>query len=276
MSDYRQEIAAWQQQRDAELRDPDGWLTLAGLFWLEKGRTTFGAGPTNAIRFPDEAAPRLGEFVVTDESVAVEIAPGVEVTYEGAYVNRLTIASSGMDGPVLAHGPLRWFVIRRDGRWAVRLRNREHPALAAFHSVECFSIDPIWRVEAKLVPHPAPLTIPVPTILGSVNQTPSPGILHFTVNGEAQTLIALGAVESPLSLIFADTTSGKETYGSGRFLTVPAPDEKGRTVIDFNRAYNPPCAFTPFATCPLPPAGNRLAIPITAGEKKLTRPAVVY
>ncbi|RLT35346.1 MAG: DUF1684 domain-containing protein [Chloroflexi bacterium] len=268
MAEYSEEIAAWQQQRDAELRDPDGWLSLAGLFWLETGRTSFGADPDNAISFPASAPPRLGEFLVTDESVAVEIAPGATVTYEAAEVTRLVMAGSGIDGPVLAHGPLRWFVIRRDGRWAVRLRDREHPALAAFHGVECFPIDPVWRVAARLVPHPVPVTIPVPTILGSINQTPSPGILHFTINGEAQTLVALGKAEQPLSLIFADATSGKETYGSGRFLTVDAPNADGWTVIDFNRAYNPPCAFTPFATCPLPPAGNRLATPITAGEKK--------
>jgi len=268
MTEYTQEIMTWRQQRDAELRDPDGWLTLAGLFWLERGHTSFGADPANAMRFPQGAAPHLGEFVVTDESVVVEVMPGVKVTCQSAEVTRLTMTGDGMDGPVLAYGPFRWFIIQRDGRWAVRLRNWEHPALAAFHGIDCFPIDPAWRVDAQLVPHPTPLTIPVPTILGSVNQTPSPGVLHFTVNGEEQTLIALGKMDQPLSLIFTDATSGKETYGSGRFLTVAAPDENGQTIIDFNRAYNPPCAFTPYATCPLPPVGNRLAIPITAGEKK--------
>ena len=268
MTAYRQEIAIWQQKRDAELRDPDGWLTLAGLFWLENGRSSFGAGPDNDLCFPDNAAPRLGEFVVTDESVVVEIASGVIVTCDGAEVTRLTVAGEGMDGPVLAYGSLRWFVIRRDDHWAVRLRDREHPALAAFHGVECFPVDRAWRLDAQLIPHPSPLTVAVPTILGSVNQTPSPGVLHFSVNGEKQTLIALSSAGHSLSLIFADATSGGETYGSGRFLTVAAPDAEGWTAIDFNRAYNPPCAFTPFATCPLPPAGNRLAIPIPAGEKK--------
>jgi len=268
MSDYRQEITAWQHKRDADLRDPDGWLTLAGLFWLEEGRNTFGADSANAICFPDNAAPLLGEFVVTDGRVVVEVAPGVEVTCGGAEVTRLTISSAEMDGPVLAYGSLRWFIIRRDGRWAVRLRDRAHPVLAAFYGVDYFPIDSTWRVDAQLIPHAKPLTIPVPTILGSVNQTSSPGILHFTINGEKQTLTALGKADRSLSLIFADATNGKETYGSGRFLTVAAPDADGQTVIDFNRAYNPPCAFTPFATCPLPPAGNRLAHAIPAGEKK--------
>lgn len=269
MTDYRQEIATWQQQRDADLRNPDGWLTLAGLFWLEPGRNTFGADPANMIRFPDKAPPRLGEFIVTHDNVVVEIVPGVRVTSARAEVTRQTMVGAGMDnGPVLAYGSLRWYIIRRDGRWAVRLRDQEHPALSAFHGVTCFPIDPVWRVEAQLIPHPAPVTIPVPTILGSVNQTSSPGTLHFSINGEKQSLIALGAAGRPLMLIFADATSSKETYGSGRFLAVDAPDGNGRTHIDFNRAYNPPCAFTPFATCPLPPAGNRLAIPITAGEKK--------
>jgi len=269
MTDYRHAIATWQQQRDADLRNPDGWLTLAGLFWLEPGRNTFGADDTNTICFPHKAAPHLGEFIVTDDSVLIEIAPGVSVTHAGVQVNRLDVTCGGADnGPALDYGPLRWFVIRRDGRWAVRLRDREHPALSAFHGVQCFPINPAWRVEAQLIPHTTPLVIPVPNILGSINQTPSLGVLHFSVNGEKQSLVALGAVDRPLFLIFADATSGKETYGSGRFLAVDAPDANGRTHIDFNRAYNPPCAFTPFATCPLPPAGNRLHIPITAGEKK--------
>lgn len=268
MSNFYEEITAWQQQRDAELRDPNGWLTLAGLYWLEPGRNSFGADPTNAIRFPENAAPYLGDFVVTDAGVSVEIAPGVEVTSGDEPVTHLALTGGGMDEPVLAYGSLRWFIIRRDERWAVRLRDVGHPALADFPGVECFPPDPAWRVAARLIPHPAPLTIPVPTILGSVNPTPSPGTLHFSIDGQAWALIALGKAGQPLSLIFADATSGHETYGSGRFLTVDAPDTAGWTVIDFNRAYNPPCAFTPFATCPLPPPGNRLPIAITAGEKK--------
>lgn len=268
MTEYEQEIAAWQAKRDAELRDPDGWLTLAGLFWLKPGRIRFGGDSSNHIHFPGLSAPSLGEFIVSDDGVEVAIAPGVEVTHEGTRVSQMALTSGETDGPVLAYGPLRWFVMRRDGRWVVRLRDRSHPALAEFHGVEYFPVDPTWRVTARLVAHPTPVTIPVPTILGSVNQTPSPGILNFLLNGAEQRLVALGQTDSPLSLIFADATSGQETYGSGRFLTVDAPNAGGETVIDFNRAYNPPCAFTPFATCPLPPAGNRLAIPITAGEKK--------
>ncbi len=267
MTEYVQEIAAWQAKRDAELRNPDGWLTLAGLFWLEPGRNSFGGDGSNDIQFPGLSTPHLGEFIVSDDRVEVVIAPGVDVTHEGVPISQMALTDGEMDGPVLACGSLRWFIIRRDERWVVRLRDRAHPALAAFHGVEYFPMDPAWRVNARLVAHPTPMSIPVPTIQGSVNQTPSPGILHFSLNGTEQRLVALGQPDKPLSLIFADTTSGHETYGSGRFLTVSAPDASGKTAIDFNRAYNPPCAFTPFATCPLPPAGNRLAIPITAGEK---------
>lgn len=268
MNTYTQEIAEWQQKRDAELRNPDGWLTLAGLFWLEPGRNSFGGDSSNDIHFPGLAAPRLGEFIVSDDRVEVVVAPGVDITCQGTTISQMILTGSETEEEVLAYGSLRWFVIRRDGRWAVRLRDRAHPALAAFHGVEYFPADPTWRVTTRLVAHPTPVTIPVPTILGSVNQTPSPGILHFSLNGTEHQLIALGQADKPLSLIFADATSGQETYGSGRFLTVDTPSADGETVIDFNRAYNPPCAFTPFATCPLPPAGNRLAIPIPAGEKK--------
>lgn len=272
MTTYEQEIAAWQKKRDAELRSPDGWLTLAGLFWLEPGQNSFGGDASNDIQFPDLSTPHLGDFIVSAEQVEVVISPGVQVTHQGTVISQMVMTGvmtgAEMDGPALAYGSLRWFVMRRDGRWAVRLRDRAHPALAAFHGVEYFPIDPGCRVSAQLVAHPTPVTIPVPTVLGSVNQTPSPGILHFSLNGTEQRLVALGQPDKPLFLIFADATSGRETYGSGRFLTVAAPDADGQTVIDFNRAYNPPCAFTPFATCPLPPAGNRLAIPISAGEKK--------
>ncbi|HRJ45592.1 MAG: DUF1684 domain-containing protein [Caldilineaceae bacterium] len=268
MSSYVDEITLWQQKRESELRDPDGWLTLAGLFWLEEGRNTFGADPANALLFPETAAQRMGEFLVTEEGVEVVIAPGVVVTCGDEPITRMTLSGPEMEGPVLAYGSLRWFIIRRDGRWAVRLRDREHPALAAFPGVEYFPIDPSWRVPARLVAHSTPVTVPLPTILGTVNQTPSPGLLHFVVQGVEHTLIALNQGKSALSLIFADATSGKESYGSGRFLTVEAADSQGHTTIDFNRAYNPPCAFTPFATCPLPPAGNRLPFPIAAGEKK--------
>jgi len=268
MTEYEQEIAKWQAKRDAELRNPDGWLTLAGLFWLEPGRNSFGGDSSTDIHFPGLSAPRLGEFIVSDDRVEVVVASGLEITCQGAIISEMILTGSETDEEVLAYGSLRWFVMRRDGRWAVRLRDRSHPALAAFHGVEYFPADPAWRVTARLVAHPTPVTIPVPTILGSVNQTPSPGILHFSLNGAEQRLVALGQADKPLSVIFADATSGQETYGSGRFLTVDAPNADGKTVIDFNRAYNPPCAFTPFATCPLPPAGNRLAIPITAGEKK--------
>lgn len=268
MNTYTQEIAEWQQKRDAELRNPDGWLTLAGLLWLEPGRNSFGGDSSNAICFPGLSIPRLGEFIVSDDRVEVVIAPGAEVTCQGTPVTQMLLTGTETDEQVLAYGSLRWFVMRRDGRWAVRLRDRSHPALAGFQGVEYFPIDSAWRVPARLVAHSTPVTIPVPTILGTVNQTPSPGILHFSLNGTEHQLIPLGKAGKPLSLIFADATSGQETYGSGRFLTVNAPNADGETVIDFNRAYNPPCAFTPFATCPLPPAGNRLAIPIPAGEKK--------
>ncbi|MGB5047410.1 MAG: DUF1684 domain-containing protein [Caldilineaceae bacterium] len=268
MSTYQTEIAEWQQKRDAELRSPDGWLTLAGLFWLESGENHFGGDPANHIQFPGVSVPRLGTFSVTDAGVEMTVVPGIRVTHQDVPVSRMSLTEAEMDEPVFAYGSLRWFVIRRDGRWAVRLRDHAHPALVAFPGVDNFPVDPAWRVSARLEPHPAPMTVSVPTILGTVNPTPSPGILRFTLMDQAQSLIALGQTGKPLFLIFADATSGKETYGSGRFLSVDAPDADGHTVIDFNRAYNPPCAFTPFATCPLPPAGNRLVIAITAGEKK--------
>lgn len=268
MSTYTDEIRAWQQQRDAELRDPDGWLTLAGLFWLEPGENTCGGDAASDIVFPGCSLPRLGRFVVTEDEVVFVAEAGANVLWKGAPITTIRLAGEGVEEPTLAHGSLRWFVIRRDNRWAVRLRDRNHPALTAFRGVDYYPVDPAWRVEAVLNSHPEPVIVPVPTILGTVNPTSSPGILHFSIQGQEQQLTALGQMDGSLSLIFADATSGQETYGAGRFLTVQPPDDAGVVTIDFNRAYNPPCAFTPFATCPLPPKGNRLAPAVTAGEKK--------
>jgi uncharacterized protein (DUF1684 family) len=267
---YVESIRAWQGERHAELSRPDGWLTLAGLFWLESGENAFGGDPAQAVAFPGDAPAHMGHFTLDGDGVSVTVAPGVDVRWEGQPVTSMRLVADYDDGPttVLTWGSLSWFVIKRGDRYGVRLRDSQHPALAAFTGVECFPIDPAWRVEAVLDPYDPPQTVQVPTMLGTVMEQASPGALVFAVDGETYRLDALGdSRDEVLNLIFADATTGKETYGGGRFLSVDAPDGDGRTVIDFNRAFNPPCVFTPYATCPRPPQQNRLALPIPAGEK---------
>jgi uncharacterized protein len=269
---YQAEIEAWQRGRDAELRDPDGWLTLAGLFWLEPGRNTFGSDSGNDIVFPAEkAAPQIGTFVREGDRVTVEIAPGVDVRHDGEQVGRVVMKDDMSDAPtILRHRSLSWLILRRGDRIGVRLRDRESTTLAEFTGVPTFPVDPSWRLAATLEPYDPPKTIMIPTILGTVNPTPSPGALRFEVDGQIYRLDAQGVAGGGFSLIFADATTGAETYGGGRFLRVPAVDATGRTIIDFNLAYNPPCLFTPYATCPRPPQQNRLPIPIRAGERTYT------
>jgi uncharacterized protein (DUF1684 family) len=158
-------------------------------------------------------------------------------------------------------------VIKRGDRLGVRVKDKQSPALAGFHGLDNYPVEPSWRVEARFEPYSPPKEVPIPNVLGQVTPSPSPGAVVFDWQGKTYRLDALGSVEEGLSLIFADQTNGKETYGAGRFLET-GPPKDGKVVVDFNRAYNPPCAFTAFATCPLPPAQNRLALRVEAGEKK--------
>jgi hypothetical protein len=267
---YLQEIETWRRERDEGLRNPDGWLTLFGLFWLEEGENRFGSAPDNQIVFPAGRAPaRAGTLRLAGGKVTLEAAPEAGITHEGKPVTTLALASDAAEGgaTVLELGALRFHVIDRGGRLGVRARDRESPALAAFRGVESFPLAPAWRVEARFEPYDPPKPVPVPNILGTVEETPSPGAVVFDRDGKTYRIDALpGSPEGDLFLIFGDRTNGAETYGGGRFLVTPPP-AGGKVVVDFNKAYNPPCVFTAYATCPLPPRQNKLDLAVAAGEK---------
>ncbi len=268
---YLQSIEKWHQQRIERLRRNDSWLTLAGLFWLHPGTNSFGSAPDNSIRFPaGKADDHIGVFTLSDSVVSVNIFPGVQVLDEtGQPVQKLTLQDDFRGHPtILRHRSLLFYVIKRGKRFAIRLKDTEHPNLKHFAGIERFPVDPRWRVRAVLKPFTTPRTVAVPTVLGTVVEEPAPGFLEFQIAGETYRLLPLGKPgDTEYFIIFGDATNGKETYGAGRFLDVPAPDSTGVTYIDFNKAYNPPCAFTPYATCPLPPEENYLPIRVTAGEK---------
>ena len=266
-------IAAWQAGRDSSLRRPDGWFSLAGLFWLAPGENPFGSDPANRLVFPAGKAPaRAGVFVLADSTVTLRARPGAGVTRDGEPVAVLALrADADSGGPdVLALGSLRFHVIRRGGRVGVRLKDLESPARAAFTGLEYYPVDPGWRVAARLERHDPPRKVAITNVLGDVSEVDSPGTLVFERGGRTYRLDPVlddpGAEE--LFVIFADSTNGRGTYGAGRFLYAALPGSDGRLELDFNRAYNPPCAFTAFATCPLPPPQNRLALAVTAGEKE--------
>ncbi len=264
-SDYEKEIKVWHQKRIEELKKEDGWLNLAGLFWLEEGRNSFGGNTENKIIFPkDRSKAFLGDIILSKGEVFIETRNDVEVFEENRKVEKLKLFPA--EKPiVLKHNSLRWFVIKRGERYAIRLRDLESPFLKEFHGIETFNIDSKWKLKAKFVPTEGK-KIAILDVTGQTSQQDSPGYLVFTLGKKEYKLDALVEGEE-LFIIFGDKTNKKETYGAGRFVYTAKPDTEGYTYLDFNKAYNPPCAFTPYATCPLPPKQNLLPINVKAGEK---------
>jgi hypothetical protein len=267
---YKAEIEAFRKQRVASLRKDDGWFSLVGLSWLEEGDNAVGSAPKSRVLLPKGKAPeKLGTIRLSKDVATFTAAQGAAVTEGGKPVTTLVLKpdTSG-SAPILSHSSLSFFVIKRGARFAVRVRDKDAAALKAFAGVESYPVDPSWRLVAKFEAYQPRKKVEVPNILGTPEMQDSPGAVVFTKDGKSfrlQTLV--GGAKGELFLVFGDQTNAKETYGSGRFLHTAPPSADGTVVVDFNRAINPPCAFTPYATCPLPPAGNRLGMAVTAGEK---------
>lgn len=271
--DHRAETLRWRAERERRLRADDGWLTVIGLSWLREGDSAVGSAAEAAVRLPAAAPAIAGVLRVAGEAVRFTASPARDATApvttaDGTPVTAIDLRPD-VPGPatVLAVGDVRFFVIRRGGRLAVRVRDLRAPARAAFAGLRHFPIRERFRIAARLVPHAAPTTVRVPTVLDTAEELPSPGRLEFVLDGKRLTLTPVH--ESPddprLFVIFRDATTGRETYGAGRYLYADPPKD-GAVVLDFNRAYNPPCALTPYATCPLPPRENVLPVRIEAGE----------
>ena len=191
----------------------------------------------------------------------------IPVTYQDKPIRDILLKDdSHKDPTILKLGSLSWYIIKRGEKYGVRLKDSDHPRLKKLDKIETFTVDSQWRIEAKLDKFESPKTIDIPTVLGTIEKQMSPGILVFKINQKTYRLYPLGD-EGDLFVIFGDQTNGNETYGGGRFLLVKKPDSNGLTLIDFNKAYNPPCVFSPYATCPLPPQENILPVQVTAGEK---------
>jgi uncharacterized protein (DUF1684 family) len=266
---YVQQIEQWRAQREERLKADDGWLTVAGLFWLNDGDNTVGTSAGSDIRLPAGSAPeRVGVFHFHDGKASFEASAGAAVTVNGKPAQAAELKpDADKDGPdVVAINSLSMFVIKRGDKYGIRMKDRNSEYRRNFTGLHWYPVTPEYRVTAKFVAYPEPKTIPIENILGQTEQTPSAGYLEFTLNGTAVRLDPVTEGDS-LFLIFRDKTAGKSTYGAGRFLNTEMPKD-GAVVLDFNQAYNPPCAFTPYATCPLPPPQNRLSVPIEAGEMK--------
>lgn len=247
---YETEILQWRAGRAADLKADDGWLSLAGLFWLHEGSNPFGADASNEVALPD-GPPHAGTFELHEGKVMLA---GKPIRPNGAQ-------------PAAMAGRVKLYVIKRGEKVGIRVKDPESEARRNFHGLEYFPVNEQFHIAAQWVAEPKDL--PILNMLGQTEPQPSPGYALFRVNGQEFHLRPY--IEEPgakqLFYVFRDQTTGKETYGAGRFFYSDFPRD-GKVLLDFNKAYNPPCAFTPYATCPLPPPENKLAIRIEAGEKK--------
>jgi uncharacterized protein (DUF1684 family) len=267
---YAKEISEWQTKRLAELKSEDGWLTLVGLFWLKEGENKIGSDKSNNIVLaPEKIGTQTGVFVLKDGVVLFETQPGSAFTVEGKPITHLDLKSDEDRSPtVLQLGSLTFQIIKRGERLGLRVKDKQNPDRVNFQGTQFYPADLKWRVDAQFAPYTPPKIVSVTNVLGMESGETSPGAVKFTIDGNAYQLDAITEKgESKYFMIVADKTSGKDTYPAGRYLYVDPPDASGRLVIDFNKAYSPPCAFTKFATCPLPPRQNRLPFAIEAGEK---------
>jgi uncharacterized protein len=281
VSDFTSKHAAWVKEREAELTQPDGWTSLIGLHWVTGKQQSVGSASGSDIRLrigPD----KLGKVEERDGSLFFSAESGAGVTVDGKPLQgevqltpegRAGSTKLGYDG-----GKGQITVIDRKGKLALRVRHADSPDRLHFKGLEVFTPDEQWQVKATFVAHPPGKTIAIANIIGDVNESPNPGYIEFERNGQKWKLEATGDPAKGLSFVFKDATSGKETYGVARFLKTGPVAADNSVLVDFNRAYNPPCAFTDYATCPLPPKENQftlkdekggaIRLAVLAGEKK--------
>lgn len=269
---YEQELERWKAKRLAGLKSEDGWLSLIGLFWLKEGESRFGSDPTGEIVLPDGKAPaQAGTLRLAAGKVTLEAKPDAKITSKGQPVTTLELQSDEKGEPTMLElGSLSFHVVKRGERLGLRFKDRENPARAEFKGTDYYPADRKWVVSARFEPYQPPKKVPILNVLDMTTEEISPGALAFEVDGRPYKLEALKEQGSEqFFIIFADQTNKQETYGAGRYLYADPPDASGRVTLDFNRAYSPPCAFTRYATCPLPPPQNRLALRVEAGERYL-------
>ncbi|ODU36232.1 MAG: hypothetical protein BGP24_00370 [Lysobacterales bacterium 69-70] len=268
---YTVEIKNWRAERRERLTSPTGWLSLVGLHWLKDGDNTVGSAKDNDIVIA-AAPPKLGTATLAGGKVTFALHEGSVGVIGGsdrARSGTLQDDASTERPTQVAFGTASFYVIDRNGKKALRVRDTEAPTRKNFLGLDYFDVAEKWRIEAKWEAFDPPKTLEVPTVLGTVEKYQVPGKAVFERGGkhyEVQPVFETPGAKQ-LFLIFADKTSGKETYGAARFLYSDLPKD-GKIVLDFNKAYNPPCAFTPYATCPLAPPENRLNLRVDAGEKK--------
>lgn len=266
---YVREINEWDFKRASRLKADDGWLNLIGRFWLKPGENTFGTSKDNDIVIESSKLPEhIGSFLFIDTIVTFKANDGIKVLYNNNPVKEIMMVDDQKkDMTVLQIGSIKFNLIIRDTLYGIRARDLNSELVKNFNGIERFPIDQSWDIKAKFEAYIPPKEIMVPNVLGQIDRENSPGAVVFDRNGKTYRIDAVDEGGDKLFLIFADQTSSDETYGGGRFLYVNKPDSTGTINLDFNKAYNPPCVFTKYATCPLPPLQNYLKLRIEAGEK---------
>ncbi len=272
---YAKEIMDTRAERLARLQRPDGWLSLVGMHWLERGTTRVGSAKDNGTQLR-VGPPHIG-IVTLDKYAVITFVPesGVDITINGqpakGTVRLVADADAGEAGPTLVgfnKGDASFIVIKRGDRYALRVKDALATTRTHFEPIPYFDIDPAFRFKARFKAHPPGQKIQILNIIGIYEPMDNPGTLTFEKGGKSFTMEAIDEGDHRLFFTFADRTSGHESYAAARFLYAAYPGPDGTTILDFNKTYDPPCAFTPYATCPLPPASNRLDLAIRAGEKK--------
>lgn len=266
---YKAEIDKYRKDRVTELTAPNGWLAVQGLFWLHDGANTAGSDPASQIKLPQRAPKKIGVFTLTAGAVSFTAEPGAGVTASGKPIVAVTLDPRKGEESAVTVSSVTLFAIKRGDKIGLRMLDPESDARKQFTSLTYFPLASDYHVHAKFVPYDEPKTVQVPNVLGQLVPMQSPGRVEFTILGRPYSLepVYETSKHEDLFFIFKDLTSRTETYGAGRFLHTPLPKE-GVVDLDFNRAYNPPCAFTDFATCPLPVKENQLPIRIPAGERR--------
>jgi uncharacterized protein len=276
---WKREVLDWREKHVADLKKPDGWLALAGLEWLEPGQTSFGSAPDNKIHLPG-GPEHLGVLELKDNTVRLLPPAGgfpkdFMVAQSPATPQTLRVdPDNDVHAVHMTIGTLNVYVIQRAARFALRIKDANSKALQEFHGLKWYDPDPRYRFTAKWIPYNPARSVTLTTLIGTSYSAPVPGIAEFSFSGQTYRLEPVFEDSRPDNLFFIlrDTTSTSTTYGACRFLYSPLPshgmEKEGELVLDFNHLENPPCAYTPFATCPLPPPGNRLKIALPVGEQR--------
>jgi uncharacterized protein len=270
-NDYLEEIERWRAARLKRLAGPEGWLTLIGLWWLHEGVNSIGSGLSSEVRLPAGKAPaHIGSIQVANMKATAEFDPESGVTCEGQPVSTLELHDDTDNRPtILRMGSMSFFVIRREDELAVRVRDSESESRHEFRGIEHYKVDPSWRIETRFRSYDPPRQARAQTVLGTQETYVVPGAVEFEIGVKTYALdVFLEDPDDDLFVIFGDLTNRSETFGGGRYIYTPQAGQDGTVLLDFNKAYNPPCVFTPYATCPLPLPQNRLPVRIEAGEKR--------